>query len=238
LISVAGTLYLIPTVLGPAALGDILPAGVQARVRTLRYFIAERPRTARAFLKLIDLACPLSETRIATLDEHTPPEAFGSLLQPLETEDGGLLSEAGAPAVADPGGGLIRLAHARGLRVAPLVGPSAVLLALMASGLEGQRFAFHGYLPVEKGPLAKSLREHEAESRKLRQTQIFIETPYRNDRLMTQLVRTCDPATLLCVACDLTLATESVRTATVGEWRDHPVAIGKRPAVFLLLASA
>ena len=108
----------------------------------------------------------------------------------------------------------------------------------MASGLEGQRFAFHGYLPVEKGPLAKSLREHEAESRKLRQTQIFIEAPYRNDRLMSELVRTCDKGTLLCVATDLTLATESVRTTTVAEWRRHPVLIGKRPTVFLLLASA
>ena len=234
----AGTLYLIPSALGPAAPGDILPAGVQARVRTLHYFIAERPRTARAFLKMIGLGYPLAEARIATLDEHTRPEALGSMLAPLEMEDGGLLSEAGAPAVADPGGALIRLAHARGLRVAPLVGPSAVLLALMASGLEGQRFAFHGYLPVEKGPLAKSLREHEAESRKLRQTQIFIEAPYRNDRLMSELVRTCDKGTLLCVATDLTLATESVRTTTVAEWRRHPVLIGKRPTVFLLLASA
>ncbi len=234
----AGTLYLIPTALGPAEASDILPAGVQARVRTLRYFIAERPRTARAFLKQIDLGCPVSEARIATLDEHTPPEALGSLLQPLDAEDGGLLSEAGAPAVADPGAALIHLAHARGLRVAPLVGPSAVLLALMASGLDGQRFAFHGYLPVERSPLSQRLREHQAESRKLRQTQIFIETPYRNDRLMSALLNTCDPDTLVCLATDLTLATESVRTATVGEWRRLPVTIGKRPTVFLLLASA
>jgi len=233
-----GILYLIPSALGPAATGDILPAGVQARVRALRYFIAEHPRTARAFLKTIDLGAPLSEVRIATLDEHTPPEALGELLQPLEAEDGGLLSEAGAPAVADPGAALVRLAHARGLRVAPLVGPSAVLLALMASGLEGQRFAFHGYLPVDKGELARRLREHEADSRRLGETQIFIETPYRNDRLMAALVRTCDPGTLICVATDLTLATESVRTATVAEWRRASAVIGKRPTVFLLLASA
>jgi 16S rRNA (cytidine1402-2'-O)-methyltransferase len=235
---VPGTLYLIPSPLGTAAASDILPAGVQARVRTLRYFLAERPRTARAFLKQIDLGCPLSDVRIATLDEHTPPDALAALLQPLEAEDGGLLSEAGAPAVADPGAALIRLAHSRGLRVAPLVGPSAVLLAVMASGLEGQRFAFHGYLPVERDRLTRALREHEAASRKLRQTQIFIETPYRNDRLMSALLGTCDPSTLVCLAMDLTLATESVRTATVAEWRRQPAAIGKRPTVFLLLASA
>lgn len=234
----SGTLYLIPSALGPAGADDILPTGVQARVRTLRYFIAEHPRTARAFLKEIDLGTPIAEVRIATLNEHTPPEALGELLQPLEAEDGGLLSEAGAPAVADPGAALIRLAHARGLHVAPLVGPSAVLLALMASGLEGQRFAFHGYLPIEKGELARRLREHESESRRLGQTQIFIETPYRNDRLMAALARTCEPSTLLCVATDLTLATESVRTATIAEWRRASAAIGKRPTVFLLLASA
>ncbi len=233
-----GTLFLIPTALGPAATGDILPAGVQARVRTLRYFIAEHPRTARAFLKAIDLGVPVSEARIATLDEHTPPEALGELLRPLEAEDGGLLSEAGAPAVADPGAALIRLAHAQGLRVAPLVGPSALLLALMASGLEGQRFAFHGYPPIDKGELARRLREHEADSRRLGQTQIFIETPYRNDRLLAALLRTCDPETLLCVASDLTLTTESVRTATIAEWRRSGASIGKRPTVFLLLASA
>jgi 16S rRNA (cytidine1402-2'-O)-methyltransferase len=235
---VPGTLYLIPSPLGAAETGDILPAGVQARIRTLRYFIAEHPRTARAFLKQVDLGCPIAEARIATLDEHTPPEAYAALLRPLAAEDGGLISDAGVPAVADPGASLIRLAHAQGLRVAPLVGPSSILLALMASGLEGQRFAFHGYLPVEKSQLARALREHEAESRKLRQTQIFIETPYRNDRLIAALVRTCDPETLLCLASDLTLATESVRTATVEEWRRQSVTIGKRPTVFLLLASA
>ncbi|MGB8436974.1 MAG: SAM-dependent methyltransferase [Burkholderiales bacterium] len=233
-----GTLYLIPSPLGPAETGDILPAGVQARIRTLRYFIAEHPRTARAFLKQIDLGCPIAEARIATLDEHTPPEALAGLLKPLAAEDGGLISDAGAPAVADPGAALIRLAHAEGLRVAPLVGPSSILLAMMASGLEGQRFAFHGYLPVEKGQLARRLRELETDSRKLQQTQIFIETPYRNDRLMAALVRACDPATLVCLATDLTLATESVRTATLDEWRRQPVTIGKRPTVFLLLASA
>jgi 16S rRNA (cytidine1402-2'-O)-methyltransferase len=233
-----GTLYLIPTTLGPGAPEDVLPAGVIGRVRSLRYFIAERPRTARAFLKAIGLPCPLAEVRIATLDEHTPPTDLPALLVPLEREAGGLLSEAGAPAVADPGTALVRCAHARGVRVVPLVGPSAVLLALMAAGLEGQRFAFHGYLPVEERSLVQRLRELEAESGRLGQTQLFIETPYRNDRLLQALLRTCDPATLLCVASDLTLATESVATRDVATWRRGPPQIGKRPTVFLLLASA
>jgi len=235
---VSGVLYLIPTPLGPGAPGDVLPAAVQARVRSLRYFIAERPRSARAFLKEIGLPCPLAEVRIATLDEQTPPEGLPDLLAPLEREAGGLLSEAGAPAVADPGAALIRLAHARGVRVAPLVGPSAVLLALMASGLEGQRFAFHGSLPVDERALGHRVRELESESRRLRQTQVFIETPYRNDRLLRALLRACKPATLLCVATELTLATESVRTRDVAAWRGAAVQIGKRPTVFLLLASA
>jgi len=233
-----GTLYLVPTALGPGRLDDALPAGVIARVRALRYFIAERPRTARAFLKEIGLPGPVADVRIATLDEHTPPAELPALLVPLAREAGGLLSEAGAPGVADPGAALVRLAHARGVRVVPLVGPSAVLLALMAAGLEGQRFAFHGYLPVEERTLVQRLRELEAESRRLGQTQLFIETPYRNDRLLQALLRTCDPATLLCVATDLTLATESVATRDVAAWRRAAPRIGKRPTVYLLLASA
>jgi 16S rRNA (cytidine1402-2'-O)-methyltransferase len=224
--------------LGSGKPDEVLPAGVIARIRTLRYFIAERPRTARAFLKEIGLPCPLTEVRIATLDEHTRPGQLPALLAPLAQESGGLLSEAGAPAVADPGAALVRLAHARGVRVVPLVGPSAVLLALMAGGLEGQRFAFHGYLPVEERALVQRLRELEAESRRLGQTQLFIETPYRNDRLLAALLRTCDPSTLLCVATDLTLATESVVTRDIAAWRRGAPQIGKRPTVFLLLASA
>lgn len=233
-----GTLYLVPTPLGPGDPGEILPAGALARVRRLRYFIAERPRTARAFLKSIDFPCPLAEVRLATLDEHTPEAELPGLLAPLAAADAGLLSEAGAPAVADPGAALVRLAHARGIRVAPLVGPSAVLLALMAAGLDGQRFAFHGYLPVEARALAQRVRELEAESRRLGQTQLFIETPYRNDRLLEALLRACDPTTRLCVASDLTLATESIATRDIAAWRRRAPRIGKRPTVFLLLASA
>ncbi|MCC6610096.1 MAG: SAM-dependent methyltransferase [Burkholderiales bacterium] len=224
--------------LGAGKPDHVLPAGVIARVRTLRYFVAERPRAARAFLKAIGLPCPLTEVRIATLDEHTPPERLPALLAPLAQASGGLLSEAGAPAVADPGAALVRLAHAHGVRVAPLVGPSAVLLALMAAGLEGQRFAFHGYLPVAERALVQRLRELEAASRRRAETQLFIETPYRNDRLLAALLGTCAPETLLCVATDLTLATESVATRDIAAWRRDAPRIGKRPTVFLLLASA
>jgi 16S rRNA (cytidine1402-2'-O)-methyltransferase len=151
--------------------------------------------------------------------------------------DAGVLSEAGAPAVADPGAMLVRQAHASGLRVAPLVGPSAILLALMASGLEGQRFAFHGYLPVDERELKAALRALEADSRRSRRTELFIETPYRTDRLLRVIVETCAAETLLCVAAELTSPGESIATRTVAEWRASPRAIGRRPAVFLLLAA-
>ena len=160
----------------------------------------------------------------------------GLLAPLLAGSDAALLSEAGAPAVADPGAALVRRAHRLGIRVAPLVGPSAILLALMASGLEGQRFAFHGYLPVEEAALAKRLKALEADSRRERRTEIFIETPYRNDRLLRLIVATCAPATLLSVAADLTAPTETIATQPIAAWRREPRAIGKRPAVFLLQA--
>ncbi|MCZ7564324.1 MAG: SAM-dependent methyltransferase [Burkholderiales bacterium] len=233
-----GPLYLLPTPLGPGTPRDVLPEGVLARVRSLRYFIAERPRSARAFLRSVDFPCPLTQVRIATLDEHTPDEALPELLAPLAGAAGALLSEAGAPGVADPGAALVRLAHARGIRVAPLVGPSAILLALMAAGLNGQHFAFHGYLPIEAQALARRVRELEAESRRLGQTQVFIETPYRNDRLLEVLLRECRPATRIAIASDLTLASESIGVREVAAWRRAAPRIGKRPAVFLLLALA
>src|SRR5262245_11262485 len=167
-------------------------------------------------------------TNDALLDRRLAPLLAGS--------DAALLSEAGAPAVADPGATLVRRAHQLGVRVAPLVGPSAILLALMASGLEGQRFAFHGYLPIEEAVLAKRLKVLEADSRRERRTEIFIETPYRNDRLLRLIAATCAPATLLSVAADLTAPAETIETRSIGAWRREPRTIGKRPAVFLLQA--
>ena len=174
---------------------------------------------------------------MAELNEHTPPAHIPSLLQPLrEGRSLGLLSEAGCPAIADPGAALVEAAHAEAFRVVPLVGPSAITLALMASGLEGQRFAFCGYLPRESAERAQRIKELESRSRREEETEIFIETPYRNEALLAALLSTCARGTRLCIAADLTLPGESIRTRAIADWRRERPAIGKRPAVFLLLA--
>jgi 16S rRNA (cytidine1402-2'-O)-methyltransferase len=233
----AGTLYMIPTTLGESALAAVIPQAVQQRVRTLEYFVAENPKTARAFLKQVGTAKPLQQLHIATLDEHTAEAAIAELAAPLRAgHDLGVMSEAGCPGVADPGAKLVRYAQRQGMRVVPLVGPSSILLALMASGLEGQRFAFHGYLPVADAGREKALRELEQQSRRLKQTQIFIETPYRNGRLVQSMLEICAPDTLLCIAADVSLATEDIRTMTVAQWKKAPPQLERRPSLFLLLA--
>ncbi|MDA8108160.1 MAG: SAM-dependent methyltransferase [Betaproteobacteria bacterium] len=229
-------LYAIPTPLGGAPLGA-LPGPALEAVRGLCDFVAENPKSARAFLAAAGMPRPLRELRIATLDEHTPPAAIGPLLEPLRAGRSlGLLSEAGCPAIADPGAALVAAAHREGFRVVPLVGPSALVLAMMASGLEGQRFAFCGYLPRDKAAREARVLELERRSRRERETQIFIETPYRNDALLDSVLGVCAPATRLCAAIELTLPGEHIVSRTVGEWRAAPATIGKRPAVFLLLA--
>jgi 16S rRNA (cytidine1402-2'-O)-methyltransferase len=235
----AGKLYLAPVMLGDIGPADSIPAGVQARLRELRRFIAEEPKSARAFLKAIGHPGPLADLTIERLPAHVGPEEVARLLAPLEAgADSAVLSEAGAPGVADPGASLVRRAHQVGIRVLPLVGPASFLLALMASGLEGQRFAFHGYLPVPDDELRERLKTLEADSRRERRTEIFMETPYRNDRLLRAIESVCADDTLLCVATDLTLPTEQVTTRTVETWRAARARIGKRPTVFLLLAAA
>lgn len=230
-----GTLYLVPTGLGDADVSAILPPATVAAIERLECFVAENPKTARAFLKSLGCARPLQELRIDTLDEHTPVSRVAELLHPLLTgTDCGLLSEAGCPAVADPGAALVRAAHAQGIKVVPLVGPSALLLAVMASGMNGQHFAFHGYLPVERAARARRLQELENESGKRKATQVFIEAPYRNDAMLDAILTTCRPDTLLCVATDLTLETEEVRTRPVSHWKTDRPAINNRPTVFLL----
>jgi len=234
---VAGTLYLIPTTLGGGNADAALPAGVQERIRRLDYFIAENPKTARAFLKLIGPGRPLQSTAIERLDHNTPPAAIDSLLEPvLAGGDAGVISEAGCPAIADPGALLVRRAHQRGVRVVPMVGPSSILLALIASGLESQRFAFHGYLPVKPPARDQAIRDLESRSRRNRETQIFIETPYRNVQLIAALLAVCRPDTLLCVATDLTLTSESVRTLRIADWMKNKPDLKDRPSVFLVLA--
>jgi len=226
----AGVLYAIPTPLGGKAT-DALPASALATIRTLRHFVVENAKTSRAFLKEAGLDLPTLD--IQEIEKNIPEE----LLQPIrDNHPLGLLSEAGCPAIADPGAALVEAAHAAGIRVVPLVGPSSIVLALMASGLEGQRFAFCGYLPREAQERASKLRELEARSRRERETQIFIETPYRNDVLLAALLDALPEKTLLCLATDLTLAGEQVRTQSVLRWRKARPTIGKRPTVFLLLS--
>lgn len=234
----AGTLYLIPVPLGPQAPQDCLHPGVLATIRPLRHFVVEQAKTARAFLKAAGTELPLQELQLTELNEHTRNDALAALLAPLQAgHDVGLLSEAGCPAVADPGANLVALAQKENIRVVPLVGPSSLLLALMASGLNGQRFAFQGYLPAKDGERAKALRDLESESRKRQQTQLFIETPYRNRAMFDAILQHCQPATRLCVATDLTLPGECVRTRSIGQWKkETPPEIERRPTVFLLLA--
>jgi 16S rRNA (cytidine1402-2'-O)-methyltransferase len=232
-----GSLYLLPNTLGETAADAVIPAAVMERARSLDYLIAEDPKAARAFLKRIGSTRVLQGIRVERLDHNTRASDVALLLEPvLAGRDAGLISEAGLPAVADPGANLVRLAHERGVRVVPLSGPSSIVLALCASGLEGQRFAFHGYLPVTEADLASALKQLERHSRRLRQTQILIETPYRNDRTLTVALRTLAPDTLVCIATDLTLESESVRTQTVAEWRKQPPQLKGRPTVFLFLA--
>lgn len=232
-----GTLYLIPTTLGESALATVIPQEVQERVRTLEYFVAENPKTARAYLKQTGMMKPLQELHIATLNEHTPDVAIAGLAAPLLAgNDVGVMSEAGCPGVADPGAKLVLYAQRHAIRVVPLVGPSSILLALMASGLNGQRFTFHGYLPVADNEREKALRELELQSRRLNQTQIFIETPYRNQKLMQSILARCAGTTLLCVAAELSLSGEDIRTMKVAEWKKNPPRLERRPALFLLLA--
>jgi len=231
-----GSLYLLPNTLGETAADAVIPAAVMERARSLDYLIAEDPKAARAFLKRIGSTRVMQGIRVERLDHNTRASDVALLLEPvLAGRDAGLLSEAGLPAVADPGANLVRLAHERGVRVVPLSGPSSILLALCASGLEGQRFAFHGYLPVPEAELVSALKQLERQSRRLGQTQIFIETPYRNERTLGVVLRTLGSDTLVCVATDLTLESESVRTHTVAEWRKQPLQLKGRPTVFLFL---
>jgi 16S rRNA (cytidine1402-2'-O)-methyltransferase len=229
----SGTLYLIPVALGEDNAPAVLPVATLEAVRKLRAFIAEDAKSARRFLRTAGYPHPLQETPLQILNEHTRENELDALLAPLLAgEDRGLMSEAGCPGVADPGEALVRRALDAGIRVAPLVGPCSILLALMASGMSGQHFTFHGYLPVDKRQRAQTIRALEAHAENA--TQIFIETPYRSAALFHALLEHCRQDTRVCVAADLTMRSEFVLTRTVAEWRKQPPEIERRPAVFLL----
>lgn len=229
------TLYLIPTPLGQSPLSRSLPEETRRIAGGLDHFIAENAKSARAFLKQAGTHLPLQQLHIAELNEHTPPAGLPELLRPLlKGHDVGLLSEAGCPAIADPGAPLVRLAHRQGIRVKPLVGPSSLVLALMASGLIGQRFTFHGYLPANPGERGKALRELEKRSEREDAAQLFIETPYRNTAVLESLAAVCHPDTWFSVACDLTLDDEYIHCGRIVDGIKHLPDLAKRPCVFSL----
>jgi 16S rRNA (cytidine1402-2'-O)-methyltransferase len=233
----AGTLYLLPAGLADVPPEEVVPAAVLERIRALDAFIVEDAKTARAWLAACKHPRPIRELSMVEYNEHTPDSAIASLVDPIAAgRDAGLLSEAGMPAVADPGAPLVAEAHRRGIRVVPMVGPGAILLALMASGLGGQRFRFSGYLPAERNARREAIAELERHSKRHDETQIFIETPYRGDALLADLVEVLRPGTRLAVAVDLTSPAEWVRMDRVEDWRAKPGAIGKKPAIFLFVA--
>lgn len=229
-----GKLFLIPAFLGEGDADSVFPATNKHIAGNIHHYIVEDERSARRFLKKLNPAIVIDQLTFYLLDEHTRDEEILHYLD--ATKDGndmGLLSEAGMPCIADPGAMVVRMAHELGVSVIPLTGPSSIFLALAASGFNGQSFAFHGYLPIEKPSRAKKIKELEQMAHR-GQTQIFIETPYRNIAMFDAIVQTCRPDTMLCIACDVSLESESIHTRSVATWKHHKPDIHKRPAIFLL----
>ncbi len=231
-----GKLYLIPAPLGSSPLEEILPAGVMASACRLECFVVEEVRTARRFLSAYGLKGRIDTLEFHTLNEHTRPEEVEAMLPLFDRGDVGYISEAGLPAVADPGAALVALCHREGVEVVPLVGPSSLMLALMASGLNGQSFAFCGYVPAKADERKTALKALEKQSKTENQSKIIIETPYRNDALFEDMLKVFAPGTRICIAADITLPTQFIKTQSVSLWRKNTPEIGKRPCVFVVLA--
>jgi 16S rRNA (cytidine1402-2'-O)-methyltransferase len=231
-----GKIYLIPTTLGGLdELEKVLPDYNTKIVHQLDEFIVEQLRTARRFLSKINHPMPIDQLKFHELNKHTHSNEISEYLNAvIQGKSIGLLSEAGTPCVADPGAAIVQMAHEKGIEVVPLVGPNSIILALMASGFNGQHFTFHGYLPVDKQALQKKIRDIESTSRSLKQTQIFIETPYRNNQLLAKLIEVCRPDTKVCIATNLTMESEYIKTRNVREWKKETVDLHKKPTVFLL----
>ncbi|MDX9882449.1 MAG: SAM-dependent methyltransferase [Prolixibacteraceae bacterium] len=228
-------IYLIPTTLGESRLETVLPPEHKHIIASLSFFVVENIRTARRFLKLVDKNTAIDRLTFFELNEHTRPEELHQFLEPLKTgHDIGIISEAGCPGIADPGADIVRIAHEKNIRVVPLVGPSSVVLSLMASGLNGQNFAFNGYLPIKEPAKSKTIKMLENRVYTENQSQLFIEAPYRNLQLFNDLIRACDPKTLLCIAADITLETEFILTKPVSYWLKNQPDIQKRPAIFII----
>lgn len=232
-----GRLFLIPSPLGDNDPAEVIPAPTLALLQGVGCYVVEEVRTARRYLSRAGLKGRIAELEFHELNEHTSQEEVERLAALFDDgRDVGLISEAGLPAVADPGAALVALCHRRGIEVVPQVGPSSLMLALMASGLNGQSFAFCGYLPAKTEDRRNAIKSIEKTSQSKRQTQIFIETPYRNDAMFSDLLQSCRPSTRICVAANITMPDEFIRTKTVAEWKKENPIIGKRPCVFLMLA--
>lgn len=230
-----GTLYLVPNTLGNPDTSMTMPREITSRVNSIEVYIVENLRNARRYLKNLNREIDIDSLTFFELNEHTPLEELPSFLEPAETgKDIGIISEAGVPGVADPGSEVVSLAHAKGIRVVPLTGPSSILLALMASGLNGQSFCFQGYLPVKRQERIRKIRDLEQVALRKNETQLFIEAPYRNDALLTDILENCMPSTRLCIAADITLDSEFIFTRTMAEWLLKKPVLHKRPVIFLL----
>lgn len=228
-------LYLLPVTLGDTPLDKVLPAHNIEIISGLRHFIVENVRTARRFLRQADPKFDIDGSQFYELNKHTAPEDIAGYLQPLyDGHSVGVISEAGCPAVADPGADVVAIAQRKGLKVVPLVGPSSIILSVMASGFNGQSFAFHGYLPIKPDERARRLKQLEQRIYNEQQTQLFIETPYRNGKMVEDIIKNCRPQTKLCIAANLTCADEYVRTRTLKEWRGSVPDLSKIPCIFLL----
>jgi 16S rRNA (cytidine1402-2'-O)-methyltransferase len=228
-------LYLIPTTLGDTSIERVLPPDLTQLISSIQVFIVENIRTARRFLKKVNQAIVIDDLTFFELNEHTDRKEISRFLEPIQSGlDIGIISEAGCPAVADPGADVVKLAHAKDIQIVPLVGPSSILLALMASGMSGQNFAFNGYLPVKNPDKAQQIKFLERRMQTEGQTQIFIEAPYRNMHLFDDLVKNCEPQTMLCIAADITLDTEFIQAKPVSYWKTHRPDIQKRPAIFMI----
>ncbi|MDX5345646.1 MAG: SAM-dependent methyltransferase [Hymenobacteraceae bacterium] len=229
-----GTLFLLPTVLADDTADHVLAPQVKNCIAELDYFIVENARTARRFIKALVPEKVIEQLDIRVIDKNSSAAEVEKVLKPvLDGKDAGILSEAGCPGVADPGAEVVKYAHKHEVKVVPLVGPSSLLLALMASGFNGQSFAFHGYLPIEKGKRVQAIKNLEKEMQQKDQTQLFIETPYRNQQLLEDLLKTLSPSTRLCIAANVTAPNEFIKTDTVANWKKIKVDLHKQPAVFL-----
>ena len=230
-----GKLYLIPTTLGENEPLEVLPLSVKKIVEGLTFFIVENEKSARRFIKKITPRKSQSSLKLFLLDKYTDDSEAIKYLDPCSLgADVGIISEAGVPAIADPGASIVMMAHRKNIRVVPLVGPSSITMAMMGSGMNGQNFAFNGYLPIDKNDRKKAIKELEKLSKAKDQSQIFIETPYRNEKMFTELKQSLTPSTLLCIASDITLNSEMIKTMSVSDWKDQTIDIHKRPTIFII----